>query len=62
MEQILALMIFLGAFTFITMGICVGNSIEARESKRVAVIMTGITVLGAISLIIGLIGIIIYNL
>jgi uncharacterized membrane protein len=62
MEQVLALMIFLGGFTFITMGLCVANSIEAKESKRVAIIMTGITVLGALSLVVGLIGIIIYNL
>ena len=62
MEQVLALMIFLGGFTFITMGLCVANSIEAKENKRVAIVMTGITVAGALSFIIGLIGIIIYNI
>ena len=62
MEQVFALMIFLGGFTFISFGICVGNSIEAKENKRVAIVLTGFTVLGALSLLIGLVGLIIISL
>ena len=48
MEQILSLMAFLGAFTFLSMGLCVANSIEAKESVRTANIMIVIMILGIV--------------
>ena len=56
MIQLFGLMAFLGGFSFIGFGICVANSIEAKESNKVANIMTGLSVVGALSFIIGLIG------
>ena len=61
MEQIFVLMMVLGAFCFLSFGICVGNSIEAKESKITANIMTIFSVLGMLSLIIGFIGLLIIN-
>lgn len=56
MEQIFGLMAFFGGFLFIGFGICVANSIEAKESKKVANVMTVLSVFGMLSFIIGLIG------
>jgi hypothetical protein len=56
MIQIFALMAFFGGFSFIGFGICVANSIEAKESEKIANIMTGLSVTGMLSFIIGLIG------
>jgi len=62
MEQIFALMLGLGGFSFIMCGICIGNSIEAKESVIVANILTGFSVLGVLSFVIGFIGLIAVNL
>lgn len=59
MIQILTLMAFLGAFTFIGMGISVANSIEAKESKIAENIMTIIMLLGIASFLIGFFGLLI---
>lgn len=59
MEQILSLMAFLGAFTFLAMGLCVANSIEAKESEKTANIMIVIMILGVISFLIGIFGLLI---
>jgi uncharacterized membrane protein len=62
MIQIFGLMSFLGAFCFIGFGLSVANSIEANESKIAANIMTGLTVIGVLSFIIGMIGLFIVSL
>lgn len=62
MEQILSLMAFFGAFTFIGMGLCIANSIEAKESVRTANIMIIIMILGIASLLIGFFGLIIMGI
>jgi hypothetical protein len=59
MEQIFALMIFFGGFTFLSFGLCVANSIEAKESKTVGNIMTFIAITGMVSFLIGCVGLII---
>jgi hypothetical protein len=59
MEQILSLMAFLEAFTFLSMGLCVANSIEAKESVRTANIMIVIMILGIVSFLIGFFGLLI---
>lgn len=59
MAQIFALMAFLGAFTLLGMGLCIANSIEARESEKTAKIMTVILILGILSFLIGFFGLII---
>jgi len=59
MEQIFALMAFLGAFTFLGMGLSIANSIEAKESVKTANIMTVIMILGIVSFLIGFFGLII---
>ena len=59
MEQILSLMAFLGAFTFIGMGLCIANSIEAKESVKIANIMLIIMILGIASFVIGFFGLLI---
>lgn len=59
MEQILVLMAFLGAFTFLSMGLCLANSIEAKESQKTANIMLVIMILGIASFLIGFFGLLI---
>lgn len=59
MEQILSLMAFLGAFTFLSMGLYVANSIEAKKSVRTDNIMLVIMVLGIVSFLIGFFGLLI---
>lgn len=59
MIQILELMAFLGAFTFIGMGISIANSIEAKESKIASKIMFIIMILGIASFLIGFLGLLI---
>lgn len=59
MEQILSLMAFLGAFTFIGMGLSIVNSIEAKESARTANIMLVVMILGIVSFLIGFFGLLI---
>lgn len=61
-EQILVLMILLGAFTFISMGLCAANSIEAYKSKKVANIMTVLTIIGMLSFLVGLCGVLILSI
>ena len=56
MIQIFGLMVLLGGFSFIGFGICVANSIEAKESEKVANIMSVLSVAGMLSFITGLIG------
>jgi hypothetical protein len=60
MEQILSLITFFGGFLFIYFGIYIANSIEAKENKTTAIILTGFTVLGAFSFLIGMIGLLIF--
>lgn len=63
MEQILSLMAFLGAFTFIIgMGLCIANSIEAKESEKTANIMLVIMILGIVSFLIGFLGVLIVGI
>jgi len=50
------MMMFFGALIFLSFGICVGNSIEAKNSERVANFLTVLTVGGLLSLIIGIVG------
>lgn len=57
MEQILVLMAFLGAFTFLAMGLCLANSNE--ESEKTANIMVVIMFLGIASFLIGFFGLLI---
>ena len=59
MEQILSLMAFLGAFTFLSMGLCIANSIEAKESEKTTNIMLVIMILGIASFLIGFFGLLI---
>lgn len=61
MEQILALMAILGGVTFFSMGLCMANSIEAKESKRNYNIMFVIFLLGFASFLIGFFGILIIS-
>lgn len=61
MKQILSIMLFLGAFTFISMVLCVANSIEAKESERAGNIMTFIAVIDLLSCVCGFMGLLIYN-
>jgi hypothetical protein len=58
MEQIFALMIFFGSFTFLLFGLCT-NSIKAKESKTVENIMTFIAITCMVSFSIGFAGLII---
>ncbi len=62
MIQILSIMTFLGAFTFLGMGLSIANSIEAKESKRAADIMLVIMLVGILSFLIGFFGLIIYKI
>lgn len=59
MEQILVLMALVGAFTFLSMGLCVANSIEAKESAKTVNIMTLIMIVGILSFLIGFFGLLI---
>lgn len=56
MQQVFGLMAFYGAMTFLMMGICLGVSIEAKESKRAANFMSAICGLGFASFVIGGLG------
>lgn len=56
MIQIFGLMVLLGGFSFIGFGICVANSIEAKQSEKVANVMSVLSVAGVLSFITGLIG------
>jgi len=60
MEQILTLMAFLGAFIFLAMGLCIANSIEAKESRKAENIILVIMILGIASSLIGFFGLFIY--
>lgn len=59
MEQILAVMAFLGGFTFLAMGLSVANSIEAKESQKASNIMMIIGIIGILSFLIGFFGLLI---
>ena len=59
MTQIFILMAILGGFTFLGMGLSIGNSIEAKESERAANIMTAIMLLGVCSFLIGFVGLVV---
>lgn len=56
MIQIFSIMMFLGAFVFISFVFCSANSIEEKESKLAENAFTIISVLGFISFLIGIIG------
>jgi hypothetical protein len=56
MIQIFAIMMFLGAFCFLSFGLCSANSIESKNSKKIQNILTFLSVLGLLSFIIGVIG------
>lgn len=57
MEQVFVLMAILGGFTFLGMGLSIGNSIEVNESEKNADIMIMVMLLGMVSFIIGIIGV-----
>lgn len=59
MIQVFTLMAILGGFCFLGFGICSANSIEAQESEVASNIMVGLTVLGALSFIVGFIGLVV---
>ena len=59
MEEIFILMVICGGFAFLGFGLCVANSIEAKENKNVEILLTGLTVVGVLFFLIGLIGLII---
>ena len=56
MIQIFGLMVLLGGLSFICFGICVANSIEAKQSEKVANVMSVLSAAGALLFITGLIG------
>lgn len=56
MIQIFGLMVLLGGFLFIGFGACVASSIEAKQSEKVANVMSALTVVGILSFITGIIG------
>jgi cell division protein FtsX len=56
MEQVFAIMIYFGSIFFIAFGFCVANTAEGIYSKFGRNFLTSLTVLGLVSLIIGLIG------
>jgi hypothetical protein len=62
MGQIFILMAILGGFTFLGMGLSIGNSIEAKESENAANVMLVIMLLGIASFIIGIIGCIVMGI
>jgi hypothetical protein len=62
MTQIFILMAILGGFTFLGMGLCIGNSIEAKESEKTANIMTVIMLLGVCSFLIGFVGLVVMGI
>jgi len=59
MTEIFGLIALIGFFCFMTCGICVANSIEARKSVFVANILTALTVVGLIMLVGGAIALLI---
>jgi hypothetical protein len=59
MEEIFILMAICGGFAFLCFGLCVANSIEAKENKSVEILLTGFSVVGVLFFLIGLIGLII---
>jgi len=61
MIQVFTLMMILGGFAFISLGICAANSIEAKESKTASNIMSALSALGAICLVIGFAGLLIIS-
>lgn len=60
LDQIFLLMILIGGFMFIALGMCVANSIECRNSEKLSNILSIITAICGISFIIGIIGFSIY--
>ena len=56
MIQIFAIMMSLGAFCFLSFGLCSTNSIESKESRFAENAFTIISVLGLVSFLIGVIG------
>jgi hypothetical protein len=62
MTQIFILMAILGGFTFLGMGLSIGNSIEAKESEKTANIMTIIMLFGVASFIIGFVGLVVMGI
>jgi len=59
--EVFKLMILFGIFSFFSFGICVANSIEAKDNNRMANFLTVMTVLGLISAIVGIVGYLITN-
>jgi uncharacterized protein with PQ loop repeat len=58
MELILTLMAYLGAFTFLAMGVCIVNSIESKESKKVTRIIITIMIISLLSFLVGFLGLV----
>jgi hypothetical protein len=56
MEQIFAIMAFVGGFLFLSMGLSLSNSIEAKESELVSKILTVLLVIGLAFFLIGFLG------
>lgn len=61
-EEILSLMAILGAFIFLGMGLCLGNSIEAKDSEKTANIMLILMLIGIASFLVGFFGLIIFGI
>lgn len=57
--EIFKIMILFGGLAFMSFGICVANSIEARENKVIENILTALTAISALLFLVGLFGIII---
>ena len=55
-EQTSVLMVLIGAFTFLAMGLSIVNSIESKESDKTENIMFIIMLLGITSFIFGFFG------
>lgn len=55
MEQISALLIIIGFFTFLGCGLSCANSIEAKESENTANVLGVLTALGCLTALVGIV-------
>lgn len=62
MMEVFGLMTLLGGFSFLGFGLCVANSIEAKDSRVVEGVLAILTLVGALSFVIGVIGFIVLSL
>lgn len=62
LENIFSLLTLIGVLSFMSFGICVANSIEARENKLLANILTALTAIGLLLIVIGMFGLFIISL